>query len=64
LAVDGDGVALEWFRNDGVVERFATEPLGPLDPGGVVAGGDVGDDSGKREWVGLGNWSRRRSSPK
>jgi hypothetical protein len=64
LAVDGDGVALEWFRNDGVVERFATEALGPLDPGGLVAGGDVGDDSGKRGGRAWGNWSRRRSSPK
>ena len=53
LAVDGDGVALEWFRDDGVVERVAAESLGPLDPGGLVAGCDVGGDRGKRDRAGL-----------
>jgi hypothetical protein len=64
LAVDGDAVAPEWFRDDGVVERFATEPLGPLESGGLVAGCDAGGDGGKRERRACGNWSRRRSSPK
>jgi hypothetical protein len=53
LAVDGDGVALEWFRDDCVVERVAAESLGPFDSGGLVAGCDVGRDGGKRDRAGL-----------
>jgi hypothetical protein len=64
LAVDGDGVALEWFRDDGVVERVATESLGPFDSGALVAGCDVGGDGGKRERARPWEVVEERSSPK